>query len=60
MIHKSVNCSFVKFKELKTFFEDWMNEDPDNSLTHKEWLYSNFGHTDSSIISDIIYEKINN
>ena len=58
--HIDILNKIGKFKELKTFFEDWKNEDPDNSLTHKEWLYSNFGHTDSSIISDIIYEKINN
>lgn len=47
-----------KFKELKTFFEKWMSSDPDNKTFHNEWLMENFGHQDSTIIADIIHEKI--
>jgi predicted unusual protein kinase regulating ubiquinone biosynthesis (AarF/ABC1/UbiB family) len=46
------------FNDLKVFFEKWMEEDPDNKITHTNWLLDNFGHTDSTIISDIIYEKL--
>ena len=46
------------FKELKTFFEKWMAEDPENKIVHNEWLMENFGHTESIIVSDIIYSKL--
>ncbi len=46
------------FKDLKTFFEKWTSEDPENKIVHNNWLMENFGHTDSTIISDIIYEKL--
>jgi hypothetical protein len=46
------------FKELKTFFEKWMAEDPENKIVHNEWLMENFGHTESVIVSDIIYSKL--
>ena len=46
------------FKELKTFFENWMLEDPDNKTFHNEWLMEKFGHQDSTIVADIIHEKI--
>jgi predicted unusual protein kinase regulating ubiquinone biosynthesis (AarF/ABC1/UbiB family) len=58
--HIDILNKINKFKELKIFFENWMESDPANKTTHLEWLDSNFGHTDSTIISDIIYEKINN
>ena len=46
------------FKDLKTFFEEWLSEDPENKIVHTKWLLDNFSHTDSTIISDIIYEKL--
>jgi predicted unusual protein kinase regulating ubiquinone biosynthesis (AarF/ABC1/UbiB family) len=46
------------FNDLKVFFENWNLEDPQNKITHQEWLMENFGHTDSYVISDIIYEKL--
>jgi predicted unusual protein kinase regulating ubiquinone biosynthesis (AarF/ABC1/UbiB family) len=46
------------FKDLKIFFENWNAEDPENKIVHTNWLMDNFGHTDSTIIADIIYEKL--
>ena len=35
-----------------------MAEDPENKIVHNEWLMENFGHTESVIVSDIIYSKL--
>ena len=40
-------------QELRKFY-------PENKIYHNNWLMENFGHTESSIISDIIYDKMLN
>jgi predicted unusual protein kinase regulating ubiquinone biosynthesis (AarF/ABC1/UbiB family) len=44
-----------KFNELKLFYIDYLNRDPENKTIYENWLYEEFGHKKGYILSDIIY-----
>ena len=57
MYHELLN-NLGKFKDLNLFIKKWMDSEPVNKIRLNEWLMEEFGHTDSSIIGKIIFEKL--
>ena len=57
MYHELLN-NLGKFTELNVFIKNWMDFDPNNKCILNNWLYSEFGHTNSKIVGKIIFDKI--